>query len=84
MTTDRDPEPVPDPSTLMGLLHVLRKTHMELVGKDAAHQRFSEVSTRGDARQYIEELMSHFLAERTKRRQSDTTACLSTNAGPGT
>jgi len=66
---ERDHEPVPDPSTLMGLLHVLRKTHMELVGKDAAHQRFSQVSTRGDARQYIEEVMPNLVKEREKRRQ---------------
>jgi hypothetical protein len=66
---ERDHEPVPDPSTLMGLLHVLRKAHMELVGKDAAHHRFSQVSTRGDARQYIDELMPHLVKERAKRRQ---------------
>ncbi|WP_062085914.1 hypothetical protein [Caballeronia udeis] len=66
---DRDHELVPDPSTLMGLLHVLRKAHMELVGKDVAHQRFSRVSTRDDARQYIEEVMPHLMKEREKRRQ---------------
>jgi hypothetical protein len=66
---DRDHEAVPDPSTLMGLLYVLRKAHMELVGRDAAHQRFSRVSTRGDARQYIEEVMPHLHKERDKRRQ---------------
>jgi DNA-binding winged helix-turn-helix (wHTH) protein len=65
---ERDHEPVPDPSTLMGLLHVLLKAHMEVVGKDAAHQRFSQVATRGDARQYIEELMPHLVKEREKRR----------------
>jgi len=64
----RDHEPVPDPSTLQGLLHVLLKAHMELVGKDAAHQRFSRVSTRGDARQYIQEVMQHLTPEREKRR----------------
>lgn len=64
----RDHEPVPDPSTLMGLLHVLRKAHMELVGKDKAHQRFSQVATRGDARQYIEEVVPHLMKEREKRR----------------
>jgi hypothetical protein len=66
---ERDHEPVPDSSTLMGLLYVLRKAHMELVGKDAAHHRFSQVSTRGDARQYINELMPHLVKEREKRRQ---------------
>ncbi|EEA03953.1 hypothetical protein BH160DRAFT_0636 [Burkholderia sp. H160] len=67
---ERDHEPVPDPSTLMGLLHVLRKAHMELVGRDKAHQRFSRVSTRGDARQYIEELTPHLKKEREKRRKA--------------
>ncbi|CAB3799405.1 hypothetical protein LMG28614_04959 [Paraburkholderia ultramafica] len=65
---ERDLEPVPDSSTLMGLLHVLRKAHMELVGKDAAHQRFSQVATRRDARQYIDELMPHLMKERERRR----------------
>ncbi|QCP48951.1 hypothetical protein FAZ95_06995 [Trinickia violacea] len=66
---ERDHEPVPDSSTLMGLLHVLRKAHMELVGNDAARQRFTQVFTRGDARQYIDELMPHLMKEREKRRQ---------------
>ncbi|WP_027794466.1 hypothetical protein [Paraburkholderia acidipaludis] len=66
---ERDHEPVPDSSTLMGLLYVLRKAHMELVGKDAAHQRFSQVATRGDARAYIHEVMAPLKAEREKRRQ---------------
>jgi hypothetical protein len=66
----RDHEPVPDCSTLMALLHVLRKAHMDLVGKGAANQRFSRVSTRGDARQYIEEVMPHLMKEREKRRSA--------------
>ncbi|RDU96173.1 hypothetical protein [Trinickia dinghuensis] len=66
---ERDHEPVPDPSTLMGLLHVLRKAHIELVGEEVAHKRFSQVSSRGDARQYINELMPHLAKEREKRRQ---------------
>jgi hypothetical protein len=63
-----DQDPVPDSGTLMGLLHVLRKAHMELVGKDVADQRFSRVSTRGDARAYIEEVMPHLTREREKRQ----------------
>lgn len=66
---ERDHEPVPDGSTLMGLLHVLRRAHVELVGEDTAHRRFSRVATRGDARQYIHELMPHLLGEREKRRR---------------
>jgi len=67
MSSIRDHEPVPDSSPLMGLLHVLRKTHMELVGKHAANKRFAQVSTRGDARRYIEEVMPRLLKERAKR-----------------
>ncbi|WP_233850187.1 hypothetical protein [Paraburkholderia sp. HD33-4] len=66
----RDHEPVPESGTLIALLHVLRKSHMELVGKDKAHQRFSRVSTRGDAREYIEEVMPHLTKEREKRRHA--------------
>lgn len=65
----RDHESVPDSSMLMGMLCVLRKAHGELVGQEAAGQRFSQISTRGDARQYIDELMPHLLREREKRRQ---------------
>lgn len=68
-TNERDHEPVPDGSTLMGMLHVLRKAHRELIGEDGAQRRFSQVATRGDARQYIDELMPHLMTEREKRRQ---------------
>ncbi|WDD92597.1 hypothetical protein Bsp3421_002615 [Burkholderia sp. FERM BP-3421] len=67
----RDHERVPESSTLMGLLYVLRKAHVDLVGKDAAHQRFARVSTRGDAREYIKELMPRLLKEREIRRQRE-------------
>ncbi|MFP6560354.1 hypothetical protein WJ542_18915 [Paraburkholderia sp. B3] len=66
---ERDHEPVPDSSTLMGLLHVLRKAHRERVGNDAAHARFSRVATRGDAREYILEVMAPLKEEREKQRQ---------------
>lgn len=61
-------EPVPDSSTLVGFLHVLRKAHIELVGKDAAHARFNRIATREDAKQYIDEVMPRLMTERTKRR----------------
>lgn len=64
----RDHEPLPECSTLVGLLHVLRKAHIELVGEDAAHARFRRISTRGDARQYIDELMPHLMGKREERR----------------
>jgi hypothetical protein len=66
---ERDHEPVPERSTLMGMLHVLRKAHMELVGEEAAHERFKQVSTRGDARQYVAELMPHLAQAREERRR---------------
>jgi len=66
---NHDHEPVPDQSTLMAMLHVLRKAHIELVGEEAAHQRFKQVTTRADARQYIAELMPHIAQAREERRR---------------
>lgn len=66
----RDDEQVPDGSSLMGFLHVLRKGHIALVGRDAAHQRFAQVHTRAHARKYIEELMPQLLQERDRRRHT--------------
>lgn len=65
----RDHEPLPHSSTLVGLLHVLRKAHRELVGNEAAHERFNRIATRGDARQYIDEVMPHLMTERARRRR---------------
>ena len=65
----RDHEPLPDSSTLVGLLHVVRKAHMELVGEAAAYERFNRISTRGDAKQYIDEVMPHLMAKRAERRR---------------
>lgn len=70
----RDDERVPDGSTLMGLLHVLRKGHIALVGRDEAHRRFQQVITRAHARKYIEELMPQLLQERDRHRRQRTTA----------
>jgi hypothetical protein len=64
----RDNEPLRDGSPLMGYLHILRKAHMALVGRDEAHRRFHLMSTRGHARQYIEELMPLLLKERGRHR----------------
>ncbi|GGA47083.1 hypothetical protein [Dyella nitratireducens] len=64
----RDDEPLRDGSPLMGYLHVLRKAHMALVGRDEAHRRFHLMSTRGHARKYIEELMPLLLKERDRHR----------------
>ncbi|WP_333680031.1 hypothetical protein [Dyella sp.] len=64
----RDNEPLRDGSPLMGYLHILRKAHLALVGRDEAHRRFHLMSTRGHARKYIEELMPLLLKERGKHR----------------
>ncbi|CAR55473.1 hypothetical protein [Burkholderia cenocepacia] len=47
----RDALPVRDGTSLIAYLHILRKAHAALVGQDHAHQRFSEIVTRGQARQ---------------------------------
>jgi hypothetical protein len=75
MTTTASPDPrddehVADGSSLMGFLHVLRKGHIALVGRDAAHRRFAQVHTRAHARKYIEELMPQLLRERDRRRHA--------------
>ncbi|MBR8157504.1 hypothetical protein KDX20_24025 [Burkholderia cenocepacia] len=64
----RDALPVRDGTSLIAYLHILRKAHAALVGQDRAHQRFSEVVTRGQARQYIEELMPVLLHKRAEHR----------------
>jgi hypothetical protein len=64
----RDNEPLRDGSPLMGYLHILRKAHLALVGRDEAHRRFHLMSTRGHARKYIEELMPLLLKERGRHR----------------
>lgn len=63
-----DDEHVPDGGSLMGFLHVLRKGHIALVGREAAHRRFERVHTRAHARQYIEEVMPQLMRERNRRR----------------
>lgn len=64
----RDDQPLRDGSPLMAFLHILRKAHIALVGKDEAHRRFHRMSTRKHAREYIEELMPLLLKERSRRR----------------
>lgn len=68
-TDPRDDELVRDGTSLMGYLHVVRKAHIALVGRDEAHRRFHLISTRGHAKQYIEELMPLLIQERHKHRQ---------------
>lgn len=53
MSTTLDPRdalPVRDGTSLIAYLHILKKAHAALVGHDKAHQRFSEIVTRGQAR----------------------------------
>ncbi|RQZ31368.1 hypothetical protein DIE14_00095 [Burkholderia sp. Bp9017] len=65
----RDGLLVRDGTSLIAYLHILKKAHAALVGHDKAHQRFSEVVTRGQARQYIEELMPALLQAREAHRR---------------
>ncbi|MCA8302011.1 hypothetical protein LGN24_11000 [Burkholderia seminalis] len=64
----RDALPVRDGTSLIAYLHILRKAHAALVGQEQAHQRFSEIVTRGQARRYIEELMPVLLHKRAENR----------------
>jgi hypothetical protein len=68
-TDPRDDEQLRDGTSLMAYLHVLKKAHIALAGRDEAHRRFHLMSTRGHARQYIEELMPLLMKERDKHRQ---------------
>ncbi len=65
----RDEEPLRDGTSLMAFLHIVRKAHAELIGRDQAHQRFRQMHTRGHAKKYIVELMPMLTQERDKRRQ---------------
>lgn len=65
----RDEESLRDGTSLMAFLHIMRKAHAELMGRDQAHQRFRQMHTRGHAKKYIEELMPVLMQERDKRRQ---------------
>lgn len=68
LSNSRDDEPLRDGTNLMAFLHVLRKAHRSLVGKDDAHKRFAEIKTSAHARKYIAELMPQLLEEREKHR----------------
>jgi len=69
VTDPRDALPVRDGTSLIAYLHILKKAHAVLVGHDRAHQRFSEIVTRGQARQYIEELLPTLLQARDAHRR---------------
>ncbi|MDS0858432.1 hypothetical protein NUV25_11995 [Burkholderia pseudomultivorans] len=72
MTANPDPRdalPVRDGTSLVAFLHILKKAHAALVGHDTAHRRFSQIVTRGQARQYIDELMPTLLQARDAHRR---------------
>ncbi|KWH13975.1 hypothetical protein WT59_14070 [Burkholderia territorii] len=68
-TDPRDALPVRDGTSLIAYLHILKRAHAALVGHDQAHRRFSQIVTRGQARQYIEELMPTLLQARAAHRR---------------
>jgi phospholipase C len=69
----RELEPVPEGSTLMGILGVLLKADSKLSAspaeRAAAVARFKSVRTRGDARVYLREVMAKVEAARASQRK---------------
>jgi len=65
----RELEPVPEGSTLMGMLGVVMKADSKLSGRQAAMANLSSVTTRGEARAYIREVMAKVEAVRADRRK---------------
>lgn len=65
----RDLEPIPEGSTLTGMLGVLLKADSELTGHEAAVARFASVKTRGHARVYIREVLAKVEAARASRKK---------------
>jgi phospholipase C len=63
----RELEPIPEGSTLTGMLGVLLKAHSKMEGSAAARARFATVNTRGDARAYIREVLVKVEAVRAAR-----------------
>ena len=60
----RELEPIPEGSTLTGMLGVLLKAHSRMEGSAVARARFAALQTRGDARAYIYETMAKVEAVR--------------------
>jgi hypothetical protein len=65
----RDDEPIRDGSNLQSFLYIVRRAHMELEGRDTMLTRFSQIKTKGHARQYLEETLPKLFAERERRRK---------------
>ena len=63
----RDLELIPEGSTLTGMLGVLLKADSKIRGSAVARARFEAVTTRGDARAYMREVMAEVEAVRATR-----------------
>ena len=59
--------PVPEGSTLVGMIGVLLQADSKISGSAAAQARFAAVRTRGDARAYVHEVMAKIEAVRAAR-----------------
>ena len=63
----KDLEPIPDGTTLTGILGVTAKADAHIRGYELARARFATVKTRGDARVYIREVRERVDAIRAAR-----------------
>jgi len=64
--------PIREGSHLMAFLHILKKAHAEMAGEVSASlvaTRFSAITTKRHAKEYIDEMMPMLLLEREHRRQ---------------
>jgi phospholipase C len=57
-------EPIPEGSTLTGMLGVLYKADSKIEGRHKAKKNFAQLKTRGDARAYMHEVMAKVEAVR--------------------
>jgi phospholipase C len=69
----KDAEPLPQSGNLVGALHILRKTEIELSGGTppelaAIHARFNAIQTRGHARAYAASVMEKVGIAREQRK----------------
>jgi len=66
----RDLEPIPEGSTLTGMLGVVLKAHSKMEGSGIARSEFANVNTRGQARAYIRQVMAKVEVVRAARGDS--------------
>jgi phospholipase C len=74
-----DLKPVPEGSTLMGMLGVLLKADSKISGSAVARARFALVRTRGDARVYMREVLAKVEVVRAQIRAE---SAVTPSAGP--